>query len=220
MAVFPDRIVQKSSTDDVASVKSQVAVGQPDQLVPGEIVVQRGAGTASIIVFDAANIPVEIGGGGSGGPSFSITDAEERQLLFYDSANAQWINDYQSLGEHSDVDLTTNAPAAGQLLRWDGTDWVPVDLLLEDLSDVSDIVPTFGQALVWQGSEWAPGTVSGGGGGGSGGGRGDGGDFDSGTVDAGFEFGVWGAGDFDTTGDDKPWEVVITGGTADGGDFG
>jgi hypothetical protein len=220
MAVFPDRIVQKSSTDDVASVKSQVAVGQPDQLVPGEIVVQRGAGTASIIVFDAANIPVEIGGGGGSGPSFSITDAEERQLLFYDSVNAQWINDYQSLGEHSDVDLTTNAPAAGQLLRWDGTDWVPVDLLLEDLSDVSDIVPTFGQALVWQGSEWAPGTVSGGGSGGSGGGRGDGGDFDSGTVDAGFEFGVWGAGDFDTTGDDKPWEVVIAGGTADGGDFG
>lgn len=219
MAVFPDRIVQKSSTDSVASIKTQVAVGQPDQLVPGEIVVQRGNGSASLIVFDSNNIPVEVGGGGGGGLSFQIDNPQERQQLFYDSANALWINDYQSLGEHSDVDLVTEAPVASQLLRYDGANWVPADLLLGDLADVSDAVPAFGQALVWQGAEWAPGTVSGGVGG-SGGGRGDGGDFDSGTVDAAFEFGVWGAGEFDTPSDDKPWELVQTGGTADGGDFG
>lgn len=60
--------------------------------------------------------------------------------------------------------------------------------------------------------------ASGGGGGTGGGERGDGGDFDFGTVDSGFVFGVYGGGDWDTGSADVP-EEYISDVSPDGGDF-
>lgn len=49
-------------------------------------------------------------------------------------------------------------------------------------------------------------------------GRGDGGDIDATTVSSAFVFGVYGGGDFDSTTEDKPVELVVIG-MADGGDI-
>lgn len=62
-------------------------------------------------------------------------------------------------------------------------------------------------------------TISGGGSGEGGGGRGDGGDFDAGTVDITFAFGVYGGGDFDTGTNDNPIEITGGGEGPDAGSF-
>lgn len=90
---------------------------------------------------------------------------------------------------------------------------------INELTDVdtSTTPPTDGQALVWvdANSQWEPGDVAASGTAGVAG-RGDGGDFDTGTVEASFTFGVYGGGDLDTTTVDEPVEFV---GGADGGEI-
>lgn len=82
--------------------------------------------------------------------------------------------------------------------------------------DTSTVTPTVGQVLKWDGANWVPGTDISGSGGSATLGRGDGGDFDAGTVDGAFVFGVYGGGDLDTTSVDAPVELI---GGADGGDI-
>ena len=59
----------------------------------------------------------------------------------------------------------------GDVLRYDGSNFSPIALELNSLSDVdvSTSAPADGQSLIWDdaGSKWKPGTVSGGGGGGA-----------------------------------------------------
>lgn len=67
MAVFPDKIVQKNSTDSGASVAQQInPTNGSDPIIGGEIVIQRGVGTASIYTLDANNNPVVVGAKGDG----------------------------------------------------------------------------------------------------------------------------------------------------------
>ena len=65
---------------------------------------------------------------------------------------------------------------------------------IDDIGDVdtTTVAPTDGQALVWDNTaqQWEPGSVA------ASAGRGDGGDFDTGTVDSAYVFGVYGGGDF------------------------
>ena len=61
MAVFPDRIVNKNSTDGDASVKSQIAENGASPVVAGELVISRGVGKASLLTLDSNGIPVTIG---------------------------------------------------------------------------------------------------------------------------------------------------------------
>lgn len=56
-----------------------------------------------------------------------------------------------SIGDLSDVDTTTNAPSAGDALKWDGTNFVPVASAEID----PDMTPTDGQALVWDDQQYA-----------------------------------------------------------------
>jgi hypothetical protein len=111
VAVFPDRIVLKNSTDSQAAIEAAIESGGTDEIAQGEIVLGLASGTAQIYTRDAVGSIVTISGG--------------------------------SAGE-------------------------------------------------------------------GGGGRGDGGDFDTGTVDITFAFGVYGGGDFDTGTNDNP--IEITGG--------
>ena len=56
-----------------------------------------------------------------------------------------------SIGDLSDVDTTTNTPSAGDALKWDGTNFVPVASAEID----PDMTPTDGQALVWDDQQYA-----------------------------------------------------------------
>ena len=135
MAVFPDRIVLKNSTDSQTAIESAIGSGGTDEITQGEIVLGLGTGQASIYTRDAAGAIVEI----SGAPL--------------------------SIDEIGDVDTSTVAPTDGQALVWDSTaqQWEPR----------SAASPALGH------------------------GRGDGGDFDTGTVDSAYVFGIYGGGDFD-----------------------
>ena len=64
----------------------------------------------------------------------------------------------QALNDHTDVDLTTAAPTANDLLRYDGTNWVPVAHSINSNTDVDTATsaPTTGQILSWNGSNWIP----------------------------------------------------------------
>ena len=64
----------------------------------------------------------------------------------------------QALNDHTDVDLTTAAPTANDLLRYDGTNWVPVAHSINSNTDVDTATsaPTTGQILSWNGTNWVP----------------------------------------------------------------
>lgn len=122
MAVFPDRIVLKNSTDPEATIIAAIETGGTDAITQGELVLGLEDGAASLFTKDALGAIVTISG-------------------------------------------------------------------------------------------------SGGDGGGDCCGRGDGGDFDTGTVAASFVMGVYGGGDFDTSGVDLPAELLGGSEGPDGGSF-
>lgn len=55
-----------------------------------------------------------------------------------------------SINDLSDVDTATSAPSAGDSLKWDGTNFVPVASATID----PDMTPTDGQALVWDDQQY------------------------------------------------------------------
>lgn len=63
MAVFPDRIVLKNSTDTDAEIRSAISVGGSDEIHPGEIVVGRKNGAVALYSLDADNTIVDVTGG-------------------------------------------------------------------------------------------------------------------------------------------------------------
>ena len=74
MAVFPDRIILKNSTDPQATIESAIASGGTDEIQQGELVIGRESGAAQLYTVDALGAIVTIsgsgGGGGTGGLAF------------------------------------------------------------------------------------------------------------------------------------------------------
>lgn len=100
MAVFPDRIVLKNSTDSQAAIETAIEAGGTDEIAQGEIVLGLETGSARIYTRDASgNIVV------TSGTVASIDDL-------------------------NDVDTSTVAPTDGQVLAWDNaaTNWEPASL--------------------------------------------------------------------------------------------
>lgn len=100
MAVFPDRIVLKNSTDSQAAIETAIESGGTDEIAQGEIVIGLETGSARIYTRDASgNIVV------TSGTVASIDDL-------------------------SDVDTSTVPPTDGQFLAWDNaaSNWEPADL--------------------------------------------------------------------------------------------
>lgn len=62
------------------------------------------------------------------------------------------------IGDLSDVDTTTTAPAVGDFFRFDGTNWVPERVTLNDLldEDMYTNTPPQGSILVFDGVNWVP----------------------------------------------------------------
>jgi hypothetical protein len=74
-----------------------------------------------------------------------------------------FLTSSSTINSLSDVDTATVAPTVGQVLKWNGTNWVPgsdieggaggaVDL--DGLTDVVITSPSVGQVLKWNGSQW------------------------------------------------------------------
>ena len=69
MAVFPDRIVLKNSTDSEAAIIAAIETGGPDAITQGEIVLGLENGAASLFTKDSVGAIVAISGSGGGGGS-------------------------------------------------------------------------------------------------------------------------------------------------------
>lgn len=69
-----------------------------------------------------------------------------------------------SLDDLSDVTIASAGLTSGQVLKYNGTDWVNAKLGLGDLSnvDLTTTAPVSGNALVFNGTSWVPGASGGG----------------------------------------------------------
>jgi hypothetical protein len=68
MAVFPDRIVLKNSTDSQAAIVSAIVSGGTDAIVPGELVIGRNNGSVTLYTVDADG-DIVLFTGSTGAPS-------------------------------------------------------------------------------------------------------------------------------------------------------
>ena len=66
MAVFPDRIVLKNSTDDEATIIAEIETGGVSAITQGEIVLGLTDGAAALYTKDALGDIVAISGSGGG----------------------------------------------------------------------------------------------------------------------------------------------------------
>lgn len=67
MAVFPDRIVLKNSTDDEATIIAAIETGGTSAITQGEIVLGLSDGAATLFTKDSLGAIVAISGSGGGG---------------------------------------------------------------------------------------------------------------------------------------------------------
>ena len=116
----------------------------------------------------------------------STTNLTEGTNLYYTNARADARIQAANL---SDLNNVTGVPSTGQILSWNGSNWVPADdaggldsaltkqlidsahigkINIGDLNNVSSTAPSSGQVLKWNGSAWAPAADATGGGGGGG----------------------------------------------------
>ncbi len=99
MAVFPDRIVLKNSTDDEAAIIAAIETGGTDVITQGEIVLGLSDGAATLFTTDTLGAIVKISGSGG----------------------------LMGIDDLTDVDTTTTSPTNDQVLAWNGSNWVPAD---------------------------------------------------------------------------------------------
>ncbi len=67
MAVFPDRIVLKNSTDSEAEIIAAIETAGIDAITQGELVIGLADGSATLFTKDSVGAIVTISGGGGGG---------------------------------------------------------------------------------------------------------------------------------------------------------
>ena len=113
------------------------------------------------------------------------SDGSANQIMQTDgSGQVSWVDApvsaAGSIDTHSDVDVSTTVPTTGQVLSWNGSNWVPADdnnttytagtgldltgtifslnSGINNLTDVdvSTTAPMNGQVLSWNGSNWVP----------------------------------------------------------------
>lgn len=150
MAVFPDRIVLKNSSDAEVDIFAAISTGGPDAITQGEIVLGVDANEVKLYTKSANGNIVTIGGSAmaSGATTLaalndvdiSTTPPTDAQVLQYDGVNGIWKNASLSttLGGLSDVDFDTAAPTDGQIVAYNSTsgNWEPVNRSFAGLADV------------------------------------------------------------------------------------
>lgn len=190
MAVFPDRIVLKNSTDNQATIEAAIQTGGTDEITQGEIVLginptnvqfYTKAGDGSIVTLGGTSTSTL---GGLTDVDLS-TPATDGQVIAYNAISGNWEPVDQSGGGGYIDPLTTNGDivirsggvttrlgigTSGQVLTVTGgiPSWENAAggaTSINDLTDVdtSTTPPTSGQVLEWSGSNWVPATPTPGG---------------------------------------------------------
>ena len=159
---------KRSSSTGVAPSTSQIAFGElAINTFDGTLFLKKDDGGGEVIVtireINEDNLAVDSSGLGNSSSSFLSGVLADLDSAI--STNASNIP--VSIDDLSDVDLTT-PPTSGQVLKWNGTSFVPADDIdttltlssasIDDLGDVdtSSTAPTTGQVLKWNGTVWAP----------------------------------------------------------------
>ena len=163
MAVFPDRIVLKSSNDAQADVISAISADGADSIVPGELVISRGDGIANIYTLDqngdvvSASVPRL-----DGLLDVNLSDPiPDNSVLVYDSAAGFWQAESAPAFDISGNDLRDLAdvavdvdPPQGDILfwdkenqQWDSALFQPHQLNGVTFTDPSQTFPEDGQVL-------------------------------------------------------------------------
>lgn len=103
MAVFPDRIVLKNSTDDQATIEAAIESGGTDEIIQGEIVL--GINPTSVQLYTKAGDGSIVTLGGAGASTLGdLTDvdlstpATDGQVIAYNSTSGNWEPVNQSGG--------------------------------------------------------------------------------------------------------------------------
>lgn len=96
MAVFPDRIILKTSTDTLAEIEAAIGPGGSDEILPGELVLANSPGNVRLLARDSADNIVMFGGVDATSLA-SMSDVQlstlsDNQFLRYDSASGFWSN--------------------------------------------------------------------------------------------------------------------------------
>ncbi len=138
--------------------------GAPTLLNMGDLldVNDFGKVTGSSLVFDGAEWII---GENSldGLDGVEITAAADTEMLVYSAGDSAWKNQLVNISNLNDVSAT--APTTGDVLSWDGAEWIPalassLTLSLDDLTDVNvDGTQVANQVLMWDGAEWIQGDI-------------------------------------------------------------
>ncbi len=166
MAVFPEKIIFKNTTDTSTYIASAIAPGGSAACVPGEIVVQRLNGYVKLYSLDSANIPrqvtaglinenkgsLTVGNNGDGSSSFILNTGSVGTNELADNS----VTDAKILGPISiakggtgqttanaalNALLPSQAGNSGKSLLSDGTNasWGILAYSVNDLTDVETI---------------------------------------------------------------------------------
>jgi len=108
MAVFPDRIVLKNSTDSQAEIEASIGPSGPNAIAQGELVVGLESGGAKLYTLDSGGAVVTISGSGGGTEpvelalgdltdvDFDLIVPQNDYALVYDSSYQKWLAKPQS----------------------------------------------------------------------------------------------------------------------------
>lgn len=132
MAVYPDRIVFKNSTDGEAAIVAAIQPGGTDEIQPGEIVLGLEPTQAKLYTRAGDGSIVSLGGTGTGSVTTlaGLSDVSiisplpsDGEVLAYDASAGLWVasDPFASvdLGDLADIDFSIPA-TDGQYLRYDG----------------------------------------------------------------------------------------------------
>lgn len=98
----------------------------------------------------------------------NIAGLADGDVIAWDATTSKWVNVARTIDQLLDVDTSTSAPVTGQVLRWNGVNWVPakvtssgLDVTLDALTDVDTTteLPAIGDALIYDGISWSPAVV-------------------------------------------------------------
>ena len=137
MAVFPDRIVLKNSTDSGLDIRAAIATDGTDPITQGEVVIGIGDSIATFYTKAGDGSIVSLGGTGIGAQFlYELGDVNldstptDGQALTYDQASSKWVaTDITVSGVYLDdlEDVFASAPVDEYVLtyRSDVQGWYP-----------------------------------------------------------------------------------------------
>jgi len=161
MAVFPDKIVLKSSTDGNSTVRQEIAAGQAYEIVPGEIVVSRESSRASLFTLDSNGSVVEIGAGAN--TNEAATKVRPDLLLNFEGDPGDTPADSSSVQSTYPSTVDKKFGTASLYLNNDAID-VRRDTLFvysDDMPDLGVYIWTLGFWIKSQPADWYSATYNG-----------------------------------------------------------